>query len=586
MNDLTHDQIREIVRCIKDPIYCLQNYVWMKADSGIRQFNVGEKEGEDYFYQKQMVRWLQNGERIVVLKNRRAGASWIGAFWAWYNVNFKKGFESVLVSIGEKEAISLLNKVKFIHDNLHFKDDLKIENCRPADFLKSPKTTPYNTTNFTLAHFDENGEPTSVSKIQSLTTTKKSGRGESSGFVFVDEANFIENQEEVLSSVITTAAIAGQWLLSSNAGSSGTVFHSLCMSGREKLEDKRWVTVDDPTKPRYIYREVWPDESGITNEMIRNASITTNEHTNKEWYLTFIQAGNAVFAQEHLDICYKNPQLYPEIQETIDQYRIKVKNGNGLYYYYSGVDSAVGKTHRKSKLKDWNCFTTLTMTGIQVYTYYDQKPLAEWAGTSVHDHTGLLIDQPGKVSRLHKQYPGLCQIEENGPGYTVLNRHILPEDGISDTRRVSMSQKTKTRLINQLQIAIESHQIVITDPRTYNELSIYEYGSTPNTFNAPVGSHDDSVVALALAWDNLLFEGGFALEFAYSADLSELQMKPFDKNYEDVMDMRLAPIAPMVDIREGTRPLDYMPLPFEDKPRQADSRFLPDMDLMKKLREI
>jgi hypothetical protein len=116
------------------------------------------------------------------------------------------------------------------------------------------------------------------------------------------------------------------------------------------------------------------------------------------------------------------------------------------------------------------------------------------------------------------------QIEENGPGFMVVNNHKLPDDGYSSMSIVSTTHKLKRGLIEQLVLAVESHAIVITDKFTYQCMSVFQRGTTPGTYSAPAGDYyDDPVISLALAYDALIKHGG--MEFSWGTTTDDINRK-------------------------------------------------------------
>ncbi len=484
----TNEKIEQVLRSAEDPLYFLDTFGWMDSDYGVIPFNIGKALGEDFFYQREVMEHLIAGENIVVLKSRRVGLSWIAAAYAAWGINFNRGWNALLVSKGEKEAISLLRKVKFILFNLAYKDSDNIERATLCPWLCNDVQVD-NQTMFAIGHSDDYGKPTVLSSVQSLTTTKKSGIGEKSKFVFIDEVQFIDHQDELFGSVLTTAARNGHWMLGSNSGAAGTRFHHLCLKGQMKENHTYW------------YREVWPDEAGIDQDTIDKASETYSEDVKKqEWYLQFAQSGSAVFNSTHLAACYKPLDMNPDLEAELEAYRNEVmRPGNSILQYYSGVDSAVGKSSKS----DFNCFSAVTANGVQAFCHLGKEPLSIWAGSS-SSIGGVPVIQQGLVEQLHADWPGLLCIEEDGPGYTVINQYNLPHNHLCDMRTVSMRQVTKSRIIKNLILAVETHTITITDAQTYQQMTLFQHGDKPDTYGAPKGFNDDAVISLALAWDNLL----------------------------------------------------------------------------------
>ena len=77
--------------------------------------------------------------------------------------------------------------------------------------------------------------------------------------------------------------------------------------------------------------------------------------------------------------------------------------------------------------------------------------------------------------------------------------------------------KSKPPLIESLALAIERRDIrLLNDPVLLNELENYALERLPGgayRYGAPPGSHDDTVIATALAWHGSRFS---ALNFAFA----------------------------------------------------------------------
>ncbi|NJO30889.1 MAG: hypothetical protein HC874_27555 [Richelia sp. SL_2_1] len=291
----------------------------------------------------------------------------------------------------------------------------------------------------------------------------------------------------------------------------GDSFHSLCMRA-ERGENRS-----------YNYLKVHWSEAGMTDKMIDSATEGLSEASRlQEMEMEFLSSGDPVFHHTHLAACFRPIDEYPEIELDIARYREQVVSSKGDLYYFSGVDTAVGKLNKRDSKRDYHCFTTLTKSGIQAYTYYTkEESLTDWAGNIEQLPNGNSIKRNGTVSQLHSEYPGLLQIEINGPGQTVYINHQLPSDGFSVAIPKQTTFKSKDQIIRQLVLAVEAHAIVITDRFTYQCMSIFQRGSTPGTYSAPTGDYyDDPVIAIALAWDALLQTG--AIEFTWGADTDRL----------------------------------------------------------------
>lgn len=109
--------------------------------------------------------------------------------------------------------------------------------------------------------------------------------------------------------------------------------------------------------------------------------------------------------------------------------------------------------------------------------------------------------------RLHAVYKkfGMSSmtIEDNSIGQPVIDH--LRGWGMN-IRPFHTSRATKSPMIQSLQSAFEHEEIgILPDDVTINELSAYEAKKTASgySYNAPSGMHDDTVMALAIAWASL-----------------------------------------------------------------------------------
>lgn len=110
--------------------------------------------------------------------------------------------------------------------------------------------------------------------------------------------------------------------------------------------------------------------------------------------------------------------------------------------------------------------------------------------------------QRGRLAALAERYnPRLILAESNSigePNIEELVKQGLPVEGFTTTA------STKPQLIDKLALAIEQQSIqLLQDDVLIHELQSYTMQRTPSgnyKYSAPEGGHDDTVMALALAW--------------------------------------------------------------------------------------
>jgi len=493
MLNVSPEQAMEIARCALSSSYFITNYCWLE-----------EKETQriipfvPFPYQYKILDNLQSGNSMVINKSRRVGVSWIVAAYAAWLINFRVGINVLFLSKREADAKKLLAKVKFVLNNLAKHDADEIANATKCSWLRGEVYTN-NQQQYSIAHRGDDGNIAFESEASSLTTTSEAGRSEGASVIFLDEFAFVKpDDESTWTAIKPTVARGGIWLIGSTPSGAGGVFHRLCEQAK-RGENKS-----------YKYLEVHWSEAGITQEQYE-AAIEGMEAGKiaQEWELDFIQSGNPVFNATDLAACYKPLDEYPDVAKHLEDYR----NSMGAEYY-SGVDSALGRVNKRNSLKDYHSWTSMTKTGIQAHAEHNKKPLTDWAGRIATDEVGNQVVIPGMVSKLHKLFPGVLKVEDNGPGETVIHMHSLPNDGRSEIVSSHTDAPTKVRLIQRLITAIESHDITITDLFTYQCLMVFQHGTTPGQYEAPPGYNDDPVISLALANDLRFTYGN--MEFSWA----------------------------------------------------------------------
>jgi len=242
----------------------------------------------------------------------------------------------------------------------------------------------------------------------------------------------------------------------------------------------------------------------------------TKKQILQEYECDFVGSGNPVFDLASVKNCYK-PKF--------------VKEKTRLSF--TGIDTAEGR----GKLGDCHSAVVLNEQGVQIYAENNQDTLSAWAG-SIQSRNGIDIVLPGRVSRIHKDFPGPMIIEANGTGMTVYKMHKLPE--LPNCRLIprKMTSKSKPAIMTQLAVALESGEVTITDPETFNQLLAYSYDNSGG-MNAPSGRHDDLVVALAWAYESLTSYGIVIVSELNDPrhNDADYQMAGPKRQYESVPDM-------------------------------------------------
>lgn len=505
---MLESELLEYWKCAEDPEYFIENYCWLqqKASAGVSSktsiipFEMGSKEDEDFFFQREIIQHLYNRDNVLVKKSRRVGCSWIAAAYAAWLINFHENVTVNFISQTGAKAKDILRKVKFVLNNLAYHDSPDIKKATKAKFLLS-EVEIQNQERIAVVWRNDDGSISTHSEVVSLNNTDNSARGDDPTLIIFDELAFYEHPDETWASAVPGLTRGGHWFGISTSNGIGHVYHRMTSRGDLYLEGK----LDEELG--YWYRRIHFSEAGISDAQVLASTVGMTQDTiDQEWYLKDQVPGDVAFNPTFLAACYKPLNMHYEVKEHLDNYHARVDGRNNQYIYCSGADTAA-IIHRKTKDHDFNAWTSLTLDGVQAFAYHARDSLAEWTGNPNANDLGL-------TSRFHEKYRGSLNIEVTGPGYTTYNNHVPPDDFISDYFAVEMKRKKKKGIIERLILRVENQEITITDPFTYQCMQVFQKGYNIGEYGAPAGYFDDPVMALALACD--LLDGLIERDFSFS----------------------------------------------------------------------
>lgn len=153
-----------------------------------------------------------------------------------------------------------------------------------------------------------------------------------------------------------------------------------------------------------------------------------------------------------------------------------------MKYYIAGMD--VGKLH------DYSVVTIIDA---------DTKDVVHVDRFNAMQYT----QQVRRVKRLADKFQLKAIVVEANMGEAVIDMML---EANMPVRRFTTTQSSKMDMIERLQVAIENQSIgLLPDDNLINELLTFEARPTASgmKYEAPSGCHDDCVMSLALAWDEL-----------------------------------------------------------------------------------
>lgn len=188
--EFTVYQIDELYKCASDPLYFINNYVYIKhAKRGRIKFAM-------YDYQEEIIRKYNAEPFNIVLSARQTGKTETSCAFLLWSAIFKPEQTILVASNKSKNAMEIIGKIQYAYEEL-------------PDWLKPG--IDENSWNKHECSFDNK------SRIISTTTSADSGRGMAISLLYVDEFAFVKPHisREFYDSILPTISTGGHMIVSS-----------------------------------------------------------------------------------------------------------------------------------------------------------------------------------------------------------------------------------------------------------------------------------------------------------------------------------------------------------------------------------
>jgi hypothetical protein len=262
----TRGQIKEILKCSKDPIYFIEKYVKLKHPKhGALPFKL-------YEFQRRLIQTYMDNTRCISMLSRQCGKTATAAAYLLWKAMFNKDYTIFIASKDQGGADEIMERLWFAYEELPW-------------FLK-PGTTKNDVKTKTF----DNG-----SKVMTSATTKTSGRGKSPSLVYLDEFAFVPPNvaEEFWVSIFAALSTGGDCIITSTPNNDEDKFAQLWFNAAESPLSDVW---EDKLAKRYAVNDeqVEPYETIYENELIEEkmrllTNAVSEEDDDDEEELTFVK---------------------------------------------------------------------------------------------------------------------------------------------------------------------------------------------------------------------------------------------------------------------------------------------------------
>lgn len=431
----------------------------------------GKRQFEKWPHVMEIADALLNDRKIVILKARQLGASWVGAAYACWMFMFHPGSLVGMFSRGEREAVRLMAKVKFIYKNL------------PRGWTRSLETDSRLEMQLNFAEGIE-------SIITAFPSTSDAGRGDDFSLVVMDEADSHEALEEAYTALSGSIdSTGGQMVMMSTINKLRA--ESVFVEAYTGSPENNWKKLFFGWRARPTRNDEWYQRA--RNNIPTTSKLTAELYMEQEFPETeedALKPAHAISGFDMDTLDYMKSQIREPYIST-DDMRIYTKYQRGRRYACgSDVAHGIGQDYSVSAILDLDGQTS-TMVACIISNRLDTVEFAE---------------QTMKMLELYAN--PIWAIEKNEWGIDVVRsaerakyRNLYGVVKGKGKREYGWLTTPKSRWDMWLRLRTEINRSAITIPdieildQFYQVVVVGEHGK----MMARQGAHDDGPTAMAIA---------------------------------------------------------------------------------------
>ena len=458
----TEEQIREIAKCMEDPIYFIKKYTKIvNIDDGLVPFNM-------YKFQEKMVETFHNNRFSICKLPRQSGKSTTIIAYLLHQVIFNDNINVAILANKSTTARDLLGRLQLAYENL-------------PTFLQQGVLN-WNKGSLEL----ENG-----SKILAAATSSSAIRGGSFNIIFLDEFAFIPANisEQFFSSVYPTISSGKKSkviIVSTPHGMN--MFYKLWNDALHERNDYKPIEVhwsevpgrDDKWKEETIRNtseaqfatEFECEFVGSVDTLLNPSKIRTMSHN------------NPLISNQGLDV-YEQPQKGKDYVITVDVARGTIKDYSAFVVFdVSKMPYKIVAKYRNNEIKPL------------LFPHTIERVAKNYNNAHVCVEVNDVGHQVADALQFELEYTNLLMCMMKGRAGQILGGGFSKRGSQLGVR---MTKQVKRIGCTNLKTLIEGDKLIIQDFHIIEELSTFVRRG--QSWAAEEGSNDDLTMCLVIfAW--------------------------------------------------------------------------------------
>lgn len=488
------DQIREIIKCGRDPVYFIKTYTKIQHPvRGIISFDT-------YAFQDDCVNAFEEHRFNIILKSRQLGLSTICAAYAMWEAIFHKARNILVIATKLATAQNFIKKVKIMLQSL------------PKWLL----LTGYE-------HNQREIRFNNGSTITAIPTSEDAGRSEALTLLIVDEAAFIDGFDEIWTGLFPTVSAGGRAIVLSTPNGVGGQYYKLWTNASAGLND--FNTIKLPWNVHPEHDQAWFDKEtrGFGKKKIA-----------QEYLCDFLSSGDTFLQPDDLD--YVRTKIKAPIERAGFDRNIWIWERPTLgTKYIVSADVARGNSN------DYSAFHVIDTGSCNVVAEYKGKvppdQLADMLADIGHRYnTALLCPENntyGYATAVRLRDMGYQRLYYDNARGNVYDYIPLSND---ETPGFSTQAKSRVQILTKLEELLRNRQLNSYSQRLFDELQGFVWNC--GKAQAQKDSNDDLIMSIAIgSWLTDVI-------FGTNADQGKMTHALLSANRVSRRDMDAVPGAP------------------------------------------
>ena len=457
--EYSEDEILEYQKCMKDPLYFMENYVRIVSlDEGLVPFKM-------YGFQKKIVETIHNNRFTICKLPRQSGKSTTTISYLLHYALFNPNSNIAILANKSSTARDILGRLQLAYENL-------------------PKWMQQGVINWNKGNIELENKST----IVAAATSSSAIRGGSYNIIFLDEFAFVPANiaEQFFSSVYPTI-------------SSGQKTKMIIVSTPMGMNQfyKLWTDAENKQND-YVPIEVHWSEVPGRDEAWKEATIrnTSPEQFQQEFECDFLGSVDTLISAYKI----KNTPYIPALESKNGLQMFERPKKDGLYV--CTVDVARGSG------RDYSAFTIIDVGQVpyKIVATYKNNEVKPYIFPNIieqackgYNEAHILVEvndlgqQISDALHYELEYPNVLMTTQKGRAGQILGAMF---SGRGTSLGVRMTKQIKKVGCANFKTLVEGDKLIVNDFNIIEEMSTFSRKGS--SWQADEGQHDDLVMCLII----------------------------------------------------------------------------------------